>query len=142
MKTLFRLLMVFLLTAQVALAQRTVSGVVSDADGIPLPGATVVIQGSSTGVTTDFSLLRDLKEYAYGFSSLNDLVRIQELIISINNSSNHSNPLIIAGAGPTGVELACKLSDLVNNRVEIYLVDKGNKILSKSKSFNRLKSNF
>ena len=94
----------------------------------------------STGVTTDFSLLRDLKEYAYGFSSLNDLVRIQELIISINNSSNHSNPLIIAGAGPTGVELACKLSDLVNNRVEIYLVDKGNKILSKSKSFNREKA--
>ena len=94
----------------------------------------------STGVTTDFSLLRDLKEYAYGFSSLHDLVRIQELIISINNSSNHSNPLIIAGAGPTGVELACKLSDLVNNRVEIYLVDKGNKILSKSKSFNREKA--
>ena len=94
----------------------------------------------STGVTTDFSLVRDLKEYAYGFSSLNDLVRIQELIISINNSSNHSNPLIIAGAGPTGVELACKLSDLVNNRVEIYLVDKGNKILSKSKSFNREKA--
>ena len=94
----------------------------------------------STGVTTDFSLLGDLKEYAYGFSSLNDLVRIQELIISINNSSNHSNPLIIAGAGPTGVELACKLSDLVNNRVEIYLVDKGNKILSKSKSFNREKA--
>ena len=27
----------------------------------------------STGVTTDFSLLQDLKEYAYGFSSLNDL---------------------------------------------------------------------
>ena len=45
MKTLFRLLMVFLLTAQVALAQRTISGVVSDSDGIPLPGATVVIQG-------------------------------------------------------------------------------------------------
>ncbi len=94
----------------------------------------------STGVTTDFSLFRDLKEYAYGFSSLNDLVRIQELIISINNSSNHSNPLIIAGAGPTGVELACKLSDLVNNRVEIYLVDNANKILSKSKSFNREKA--
>ena len=54
MKTLFRLLMVFLLTAQVALAQRTISGVVSDSDGIPLPGATVVIQGTSTGVTTDF----------------------------------------------------------------------------------------
>ena len=87
----------------------------------------------STGVTTDYSLVGGLKEYAYGFSSLNDILRIKELITSINNSSNHSNPLIIAGAGPTGVELACKLSDLVNNRVEIYLVDKGNKILRESK---------
>ena len=94
----------------------------------------------STGVTTDFSLLRDLKEYVYGFSSLNDLVRIQELISSINSSSNHSNPLIIAGAGPTGVELACELADLVHNKVEICLVDKGKKILSQSKSFNRDKA--
>ena len=91
----------------------------------------------STGVKTDFSLVEGLKEYAFGFSNLNDLLRIKDLINSINNSSNPTNPLVISGAGPTGVELACKLSDLVNNRVEIYLVDKGNKILSKSKSFNR-----
>ena len=94
----------------------------------------------STGVTTDYSLVGGLKEYAYGFSNLNDLLRIKELITSINNSSNYTNPLLIAGAGPTGVELACKLSDLVDNRVEIILIDKGNKILSKSKSFNREKA--
>ena len=94
----------------------------------------------STGVTTDFSLVEGLKEYAYGFSSLNDLIRIKELITSINNSSNCIKPLVISGAGPTGVELACKLSDLVDNRIEIYLVDKRNKILSKSKSFNREKA--
>jgi len=94
----------------------------------------------STGVTTDYSLVEGLKEYAYGFSNLYDLQRIKELITLINNSSNSTNPLVIAGAGPTGVELACKLSDLVNNRVEIYLVDKGTEILSKSKSFNREKS--
>tara|TARA_B100000614_G_scaffold243923_1_gene247563 strand:- start:4 stop:1176 length:1173 start_codon:yes stop_codon:yes gene_type:complete len=94
----------------------------------------------STGVTTDYSLVGGLKEHVYGFNSLNDLSRIKELITSINNSSKHINPLVIAGAGPTGVELACKLSDLVNNRVEILLVEKGNKILSKSKSFNREKA--
>ena len=94
----------------------------------------------STGVTTDYSLVGGLKEYAYGFSSLDDLFRIKDLITSINNSSKQTNPLVIAGAGPTGVELACKLSDLLNNRVEIYLVEKGNQILSKSKSFNREKA--
>ncbi len=35
------------------MAQKTVTGTVSDADG-PLPGAAVVVQGASGGVTTDF----------------------------------------------------------------------------------------
>ena len=94
----------------------------------------------STGVITDFSLVEDLKKYAYGFSNLNDLLRIKKFITKINNSSESMNPLVIIGAGPTGVELACKISDLINDRVEIYLVDKGDKILSKSKSFNREKA--
>ena len=54
MKSLFRLLVVFLLTAQLSFAQKTVTGVVSDPDGLPLPGATVIVQGTTTGVTTDF----------------------------------------------------------------------------------------
>ena len=94
----------------------------------------------STGLTTDYSLVGGLKEYACGFSNLNDLRRIKQLIKSINHFSNSTNPLVIAGAGPTGVELACKLSDLVDNRVEVCLVDKGNQLLSKSKSFNREKA--
>ena len=54
MKSLFRLLVVFLLTTQMSFAQKTVTGVVSDPDGLPLPGATVLVQGTMTGVTTDF----------------------------------------------------------------------------------------
>ena len=54
MKSLFRLLVVFLLSAQVAMAQKAVTGVVSDNDGIPLPGATIIVQGTTIGVTTDF----------------------------------------------------------------------------------------
>ena len=48
MKSLFRLLVVFLLSAQVAMAQKAVTGVVSDNDGIPLPGATIIVQGTTT----------------------------------------------------------------------------------------------
>ena len=54
MKSLFRLLVVFLLTTSMSFAQKTVTGVVSDPDGLPLPGATVLVQGTTTGVTTDF----------------------------------------------------------------------------------------
>ena len=94
----------------------------------------------STGVTTDYSCLENLKDYACGFSNLNDILRIKNLINTINNSPEFTNPIVIAGAGPTGVELACKVSDLLKDRVEIYLFDKGKKILPNSKSFNREKA--
>ena len=94
----------------------------------------------STGVKTNYSLLENLQDYACGFSNLNDFRIIKKLIIKINNSSEYTNPIVIAGAGPTGVELACKISDLIKDRVEIYLVDKGDKILPNCKSFNRDKA--
>ena len=87
MKTLFRLLMVFLLTAQVALAQRTISGVVSDSDGIPLPGATVVIQGTSTGVTTDF-------DGNFSISADNGDVLVVSFV-------GYENSLVTVGSGST-----------------------------------------
>ncbi len=46
------MLLTFMLTST-AFAQQ-ISGVVSDENGTPLPGATVQIEGTATGVTTDF----------------------------------------------------------------------------------------
>ena len=94
----------------------------------------------STGVTTDYSFLENLQDYAYGCSNLDDFLRIKQLITTINSSPEFANPIVIAGAGPTGVEIACKISDLLKDRVEIYLVDKGDKILPNCKSFNRDKA--
>ncbi|MGA1545557.1 MAG: SusC/RagA family TonB-linked outer membrane protein [Flavobacteriaceae bacterium] len=47
-------LMALLLFAQVAIAQRTITGNVTDDQGVPLPGATVLQVGTSNGTTTDF----------------------------------------------------------------------------------------
>lgn len=42
-------------TAQVSLAQvKSVKGVITDSDGMPLPGASVAVQGGQKGATTDF----------------------------------------------------------------------------------------
>jgi len=42
-------------TAQVSLAQvKSVKGVITDSEGMPLPGASVVVQGSQKGSSTDF----------------------------------------------------------------------------------------
>ena len=55
MKKLVKLFsLLFLITGLVGFAQGTVSGTVSDTEGLPLPGATVVVQGTAIGVTSDF----------------------------------------------------------------------------------------
>ncbi len=47
------LLLVMTLFMTQLMAQQSVSGSVSDSDG-PLPGATIVVQGTNDGVSTDF----------------------------------------------------------------------------------------
>ena len=42
------------MTTNLAIAQQTVTGVISDDQGLPLPGASILIEGTTTGVTTDF----------------------------------------------------------------------------------------
>jgi len=43
-----------LMVINLSLAQLTITGTVSDDEGIPLPGATVLVQNTSNGVSTDF----------------------------------------------------------------------------------------
>jgi len=57
MKTKFTMILTLFMALIVQLAfaqQKTVSGTVSDENGLPLIGATVVISGTSSGTTTDF----------------------------------------------------------------------------------------
>ena len=49
-------------TAQVSLAQvKNVKGVITDSDGMPLPGASVAVQGGQKGTTTDFDGLYSIE---------------------------------------------------------------------------------
>jgi TonB-linked SusC/RagA family outer membrane protein len=56
MKTKFIqiLTLLFLIMFQWSMAQQVITGTVTDADGVPLPGATIVVQGTNEGTTTDF----------------------------------------------------------------------------------------
>ncbi|MDX1543589.1 MAG: SusC/RagA family TonB-linked outer membrane protein [Christiangramia sp.] len=57
MKTKFSSILTLLLAfvVQISFAQQqTITGTVTDEDGLPLPGVNIVIQGTSTGVQTDF----------------------------------------------------------------------------------------
>jgi hypothetical protein len=44
----------FLLFAFITFGQNSINGVVSDDNGVPLPGANVIIEDTNTGVSTDF----------------------------------------------------------------------------------------
>lgn len=57
MKTKFSGILTLLLAFVVQLTfaqERTISGVVSDPSGLPLPGATVIVKGTNAGTSTDF----------------------------------------------------------------------------------------
>jgi TonB-linked SusC/RagA family outer membrane protein len=54
MKKIFLIFMIAF-TAQVSLAQvKNVKGIITDSDGMPLPGASIAVQGGQKGTTTDF----------------------------------------------------------------------------------------
>ncbi len=84
----------------------TVSGTVSDADG-PLPGATVVVKGTNSGVTTDFdgnfsiqAAGDDVLVVSYvGFESQEVGVSNQTSISVVLSSSNELDEVIITGYG-------------------------------------------
>ena len=54
MKSLSKLLLLSLLSLQFAIAQEIFTGTVTDDQGVPLPGATILVQGTSNGVSSDF----------------------------------------------------------------------------------------
>ncbi|MDR7372259.1 SusC/RagA family TonB-linked outer membrane protein [Flavobacterium aquidurense] len=61
MKKIFLIFMI-VFTAQVSLAQvKSVKGVITDSEGMPLPGASVAVQGSQKGTTTDFDGLYSIE---------------------------------------------------------------------------------
>ena len=54
MKNTLIILLLSLFSVQFALAQVTVSGNITDENGVPLPGATVIEVGTNNGVSSDF----------------------------------------------------------------------------------------
>ena len=62
MKALLKIIFVLTVSIQIQAQERLISGKVTAADdNLPLPGVNVVIKGTSTGVTTNFNGLYQLK---------------------------------------------------------------------------------
>ena len=76
-------------------------------------------------------------EHCLGFRSLEDVERLQALVQRLRQRLRPLQRLVIVGAGASGVELACKLADLLEGAAVLELIEQGGELLPQSRSFNR-----
>ena len=106
MKQLYYL-MSLVLFAQLAIAQGTISGNVTDDEGVPLPGATVLVQGTNNGTTTDFdgnfsiqANVGDVLNFSYvGYESVNQTVNNQDSISVSLSAANELEEVVLTALG-------------------------------------------
>ena len=110
MKTKFTMILTLFmaLIVQVTFAQqKTVSGTVSDENGLPLIGATVVISGTSNGTTTDFdgkfmitASTGDVLNFSYvGYSDQNITVGASNTIDATLQPDNSLDEVVVTAQG-------------------------------------------
>ena len=90
----------------------------------------------STGSSPNSFSIRGVDEFCYFFNDMKDIRKLKLFLEKSSNSTNKEN-IFIVGAGPSGVELACKLSDLYSHNFNIQIIEKSQEILNKNKVFNR-----
>ncbi|MEB3256094.1 MAG: FAD-dependent oxidoreductase [Synechococcaceae cyanobacterium] len=74
---------------------------------------------------------------AMGFRSLADVERLQALLARLRGERRPLQRLAVVGAGPTGVELACKLADLAGGSALVELIEQGERLLPHNRGFSR-----
>ena len=89
-----------------------------------------------TGSLNNSFSVKGVDENCYFFNNLSDLKKLKCFLQQIQDTNVKKN-LFVVGAGPSGVEIACKVHDMYKNRFEIRIIEKSNEILSKNKIFNR-----
>ncbi|KAM3114446.1 NAD(P)/FAD-dependent oxidoreductase [Phormidesmis sp. 146-33] len=76
-------------------------------------------------------------EFAIPFRTIADAYRLQERLRELKESDADKIRIAIVGAGYSGVELACKLADVLGDRARVRLVEQGDQILRSSPTHNR-----
>ena len=134
MKNVYKRLSVFMmllvLSSTVALAQITVSGKILDESGAGLPGATVVVKGTTTGVVSDFDgnysisvpSSQSVLVFSFiGYESQEQLVENRSLInVQMSISASSLQEVVVTGYGAqskrdiTGAVTTVSTNDLLS----------------------------
>lgn len=89
------------------------------------------------GGETPLDLVPGAAEYALPFRTLADAYSLEEKLRLLEASEADKIRIAIVGAGYSGVELACKLTDRLGDRGRLRLVEQAEQILRNSPEFNR-----
>ena len=89
-----------------------------------------------TGSLSNNFSVKGVDENCYFFNNLNDFYKLKSFLQSIQNNYVKKK-LFIVGAGPSGIEIACKIQDIYKDKFDISIIERSNEILSKNKIFNR-----
>jgi NADH dehydrogenase len=73
--------------------------------------------------------LPGLQTHTLTFRSLADAQRLKEKLRILEASGRKKIRIAVIGAGANGVELACKISDRLSVRAQVFLIDRGQEIL-------------
>lgn len=76
-------------------------------------------------------------EFAIPFRTLVDAYRLEERLRALDAINTDPIRIAIVGAGPSGVELSCKLADRLQIRGRIRLIEQTDQILRLASAFNR-----
>ena len=104
------------------------------ADGQQLTYSQLVI---ATGGRPESFGIPGVEEHALGFRNLHDVDRLQHLVQQLQHRRRPLQRLVVVGAGASGVELACKLADMLDGAAVLELIEQGPELLPSSKAFNR-----
>jgi len=75
--------------------------------------------------------------HALGFRSLADVDRLRQLVERLKHEPRPLQRLVVVGGGPTGVELACKLADLLAGAAGVEVIEQGPTLLPDGRAFSR-----
>jgi len=75
--------------------------------------------------------------HALGFRSLADVDRLRQLVERLKHEPRPLQRLVVVGGGPTGVELACKLADLLAGAAGVEVIEQGPTLLPDARAFSR-----
>ncbi len=89
-----------------------------------------------TGSSSNNFSVKGVDENCYFFNNFNDLKKLKSFLQKFQNDKIKKN-LFVIGAGPSGVEIACKINDIYKNKFDISIVERSNEILGRNKIFNR-----